>query len=405
MPNDYPLMSIFLGAVLAFGGAAVIGDLAVRAGFPIPDGRRRLGCIDGLRGFLALSVLVHHFVVWLQVSRLGGTWSPPSVDVLNNLGAGGVALFFMTTGFVFYPRVMAGFRATSWISVAITRVFRIVPLVAVSILLVAAVVALRTGGRPGVGDLRAVVDWISARAQPPLLGYADSGRLDAYVLWSLWYEWIFYVAVLPACAAAADLARGRLPGWTVPASLLILATAARGLHGVWDLPRYLPLFALGMLAYEAQRVASLARWLRHPAAGALAAAALVLGLTTAPTPYGLPQMALLGLFFLAVAGGNGFGGLLRFRGALALGECSFGIYLLHGIALSLLFVDGAGLLQSLGTEQLPALLPPAAVLVVGVTLFTYVCVERPMIAVGSRIARAVTRPRVGVLGFEVEVAP
>ncbi|WP_237477180.1 acyltransferase family protein [Lichenibacterium dinghuense] len=398
------MASILVGGSLAFAAATAVGAAAARAGFPLPPGERRIGCVDGLRGYLALAVLVHHFVVWMQVTRLGGTWSAPGVALLNNLGAGGVALFFMTTGLVFYPRILRGFRATPWPSVAVTRVFRIVPLVAVSVAVVAAVIVLRTGARPGAGDLGAALDWITARAQPPLLGDPDSGRIDAYVLWSLHFEWIFYVAVLPACALAMDAARGRAPSWAVPGALFCAALLARQIHPQ-DLPRYLPLFALGMLAHELQRSAAAARWLRGRLATAAAAAALVLGLTTAPDPYGLPQMALLGFFFAAVAAGNGFGGLLRTRGALALGECSYGIYLLHGIVLSLLFVEGAGLLRGIPTGWLPLVAPAAAVAVAGITPLTYLAVERPMIAAGSRLARGLTRRRVFAAPLQAEVAP
>lgn len=51
------------GAVLAAAMAVLAGTALARAGFPLPAPHKRIGCVDGLRGFLALSVLAHHFVI------------------------------------------------------------------------------------------------------------------------------------------------------------------------------------------------------------------------------------------------------------------------------------------------------------------------------------------------------
>ncbi len=405
MPITYPTLPIIAFTLLALVGATAVGSLAVTVGFPLPSGERRIGCVDGLRGYLALAVLVHHFVIWIQVTRLGGTWSPPAVYFLNNLGAGGVALFFMTTGLVFYPRILKGFRATSWVSTYTTRIFRIIPLVAISVLIITIIIMTRTGARPGPGYVKNAAEWIVAWKQPPLLDDPDAGRLDAYVLWSLWYEWVFYLVILPVCALAMDMVRGRLPSWSVAVALLFISLAVRPFHAFRDLPRFLPLFAIGMLAYEAQKSPTIRALLCRPPVGVIAAASLIVGMTSAPDPYGFAQLCLFGFFFAVVACGNSLGGILRTRGALALGECSYGIYLLHGIALSLLFSDGAGFMRSLTVAQSFIALPVLAVLIAGTTLSTYLLIERPMIDLGGRLSRALTGRSVRTDTPQVELAP
>ncbi len=400
----YPVVAILAGTGAALVLATALAGLVTRKSFPLPSGARRIGCVDGLRGYLALCVLVHHFIIRMQVARLGGGWTAPEINLFNQFGAGGVALFFMTTGLVFYPRILAGFRACSWPAVYITRVFRIVPLVAVSVALIVALIALRTGQGPGWGFPLAMLKWISAWGEPWLLGYPDSGRLNAYVLWSLWYEWLFYLFVLPACAAATDLIRGRLPSWTVPAMLLAGSVAARTLGATWAMLTFLPLFAIGMIAYEIQCRDELARRLHGPVASVCALAALGFGATVAPTPYGT-AMPLFGLFFICVACGNDLFGLLRTRGALVLGECSYGIYLLHGVVLSVLFEDAAGVTQHLPTEALPLILLVTAAAVALATPFTYLAVERPAMRAGSRLAKRITGRSLRVEAPEVEVAP
>lgn len=402
--TGYPVATIVLSVVLAYVLATLTASLIARVGFPLPPGERRLGCIDGLRGYLALSVLAHHFIIWTQVTRFGTLWQPPSIFLFSQLGAGGVGLFFMTTGFVFYPRVLDGFRSCSWPAIYTTRLFRIVPLVVVSVAMISAVIALRTGRSLDGDFLIAAASWISTWSEPPLLGYADSGRLNAYVLWSLWYEWLFYLLVLPACAFAMDLMRGKRPSWILPLALLAVTLLARVFHLKSPLVKLLPLFAIGMLAYECQRREWIARVLRTPAMSIAAAAALGLGMIAAPTPYNF-AMVPFGFFFTCVACGNSMGGLFRTRGALVLGECSYGIYLLHGIVLSLVLVDAAAVIAPIGTEQLPLVLPLAAVALAIATPVTYLFVERPAIRIGRRLAQRWTGRRLRADAPELEVAP
>jgi peptidoglycan/LPS O-acetylase OafA/YrhL len=395
------LFGLLLAMMLATGAAALIA----RMGFPLPPAERRIGCIDGLRGYLALAVMAHHFVIWMQLTRLGGTWSAPGIAFFNQLGGTGVALFFMTTGLVFYPRILAGFRATAWVPVYIGRVFRIMPLIAVSALVISLIIILRGEAR---FDLRYPVhlaEWTTSWAQPPLLGHADAGRFNAYVLWSLRYEWLFYLLVLPGCALAMDALGERPRSVAVPALLLAIAIGgqvARLPGTIWP---YLPLFAIGMLAYECQRRESLAALLRGRMAGAAGAIALVLAMALFPTPYGA-AMPLLGVFFLCVACGNDMGGLLRTRGALVLGELSYGIYLLHGIVLALLFEDAAALLAAVPLQWLPlTILPFAALIVTGVTAIAYLGIERPAIAIGRALGRRWRGGIVPARAQELEVAP
>ena len=401
----YPVGALIAGALAAYVVATATGGWLARIGFPLPPSPSRIGCIDGLRGYLAVSVLIHHVVIWIQISRLSGDWSPPTINALNQLGMGSVALFFMITGFVFYPRVLAGLRATDWTATYITRACRILPLIAVSILVATVVIGLRIDAVPGWDYPAAAATWLSSWGEPPLLGYPDSGRVNAYVLWSLYFEWLFYLFVLPVCALAMDAVRGRLPSWAVPLALLILALAVRKLRLPSQLPIHLPLFAIGMLAFEAQRVPWIAGLLRSRGSSVVAVAALGLGATSAPVPYGLIQLPLFGLFFACIASGNNLGGLLRTRGALVLGECSYGIYLLHGILLSVLFVDAASLIDSFDASRLAMAMPFAALAITLATSFTHLWIERPAIRAGKRIAGRWSNRRLRAGDPELEIAP
>ncbi len=402
-------LGFLLATIAALCVATVFAGIVGRLGFPVPNGDRRIGCLDGLRGYLALSVMAHHFYIWVQVSRFGAAWLPPPVHLFNQLGAGGVALFFMTTGLVFYPRMLVGWRATSWPALYVTRAFRILPLVVVAVAAVTALVMLRTSILPDQRYFGTALRWITSWGEPSLLGYPDTGRVNAYVLWSLWYEWLFYLILLPVGAVAMDRlrARGR-PSWWFPAALLAVGAGARLVafragHAPGAL-RYLPLFCAGMIAFECQARAGLRGLLARPWLAVVSAALLFAAMLLVGDPYGLALPA-FALFFACAACGNDFGGVLRTRGALVLGEVSFSIYLLHGIVLDILFVDAREVMAKVPVAVLPCLLPLAAAAVVALCALTYLRIERPMMGWGRRLSTGLTERRLRLRADELEVAP
>ena len=329
--------------------------------------------------------MVHHFAVWLQMTRVTGAWGPLPVNFLQQLGGTGVALFFMTTGLLFYPRILAGFRANSWPMVYIARFFRLIPMSVASFALITLVVMLHTGRGLDADFPRAALQWIFAAGQPDLLGYKETTRVNAFVLWSLTFEWLFYLAVLPLSALATDLIRHRLPSWTPPLALILVGELFRRLLHDFPFWQFLPLFATGMLAFEAQTRPALAARLRSPAMILPALAALLVSMIFFKTPLDL-AWPFLAFFFFAVAAGNDIGGLLRTKAALVLGECSYGIYLTHGVALFLLFTYGGALTRLFPTPFLPLLLPLVAVVVVLFTATTYLLVERPGMKAGRHLS-------------------
>lgn len=396
----YPTGSIIGAVFAAMLLATALATGLARLSFPLPQAGRRIGCVDGLRGYLALFVMAHHFVVWLQITRLGGAWQAPGVPLFNEFGAGAVALFFMTTGLVFYPRVLDGVWKCDWPAIYISRVFRLLPATVLSVALVLTLIALRTGRSPSLADLRPALIWISAKAEPPLLGYADSGRLNGYVLWSLHFEWIFYLLALPLCALlSVALQRLQAPSWLTPVILAAASLLSRAVPAAPAVFNFLPSFAIGMLGYEVFRRPALARLLRHPVAGAIAASLLAIGMVEFETPHGI-GLVFFGPFFLCVAAGNSFAGLLTTPGALVLGECSFSIYLLHGLVLDILFVDLAAWLNNFSVDRLPVLMVAVAAPVVLAAALSFLIVERPAIRFGAWLSRQMKAGRSQLLiGF------
>jgi tRNA A-37 threonylcarbamoyl transferase component Bud32 len=82
--------------------------------------RKPLCGIDGLRGYLAFGVFVHHSIITWIFLRTGVIDFPPS-NFYSMLGQGSVALFFMITGFLFWSRLLAQGRNHDWLAFGVSR--------------------------------------------------------------------------------------------------------------------------------------------------------------------------------------------------------------------------------------------------------------------------------------------
>lgn len=398
----YPMASLILAIGASLVTAFAVAQLLHKVGFPRPKVSRNFVCIDGLRGYLALCVLAHHFVLWLQVTRAGRPWSAPSVPLFNQLGAGAVSLFFMVTGLVFYPRILAGFGATPWREILVNRVFRIMPLLSLSVAIILGIAAWRSGQPVGAADGIALLQWLTAWKQPDLAGYVDAGRINAYVLWSIKCEWLFYAVVLPLAAALRDLTRAYLPSVFIPIALCMVALLDRYIHIPYAM--YLPLFAVGMFAYEVTTNPRYTAIFQSRFFAIVAPLSLVTAASFYETPLSI-ALPVFALFFTCVVSGNDIFGLLRRPAALVLGEISFSVYLLHGILLSLFFIEGHALTDALPTAFLPVWLPLLSAVIVLLASVTYLAVERPAIRLGVRIARNLAGRRRSPSTIEADIAP
>ena len=388
---DFENLSIGLAATAAlFMGCYALAASSARWGWmPLPSSQHRLGCIDGLRGYLALGVMVHHFVISLGVLA-GRPWQAPSSGFFNTIGQAGVVLFFMITGALFYDKLTSGRGPVNWASLYVSRVFRLAPLLWFVTALVAVIVVVRRGGEVGsINDLAAaLLRWLLFAGTPDIGGYSGTALIVAGVTWTLAYEWAFYFA-LPLIALYAAAVRGLgLPPVAAVISLLVAGWACDGVawRG-WAIGFAVP-FAIGMLAVELSRAPRIAHYLRSTPAALGGLGALLAALTLFHSAFGNIPYLLLGLFFAPIVAGNSYGSVLMRGGSRVLGEASYGIYLLHGVCLNVFTVD---IVRRGGWELstiLWAALPPLGLLVVSLACLTFLIIERPAIRAGRRVAES-----------------
>ncbi len=306
----------------------------------------RFKTIDGLRGYLAFFVFQCHAVIWFYYAKTG-RWEVPPSNFFTHCGQSSVALFFMITGFLFTTKLMEwrGRVGFDWFKLFFGRVMRIYPLYIVVGLLHFLVLGVLSNGAvftlPLSAFWKVVVNWLTLGQVYHPHGGIDFGGTDylwilAGVTWTLPYEIYFYMALPVIGLLMAVRSTGRY--------LLLGALGSYLLYRLYPPFTYQVYFAGGILAsflvrYECVR--------RHANSRLLTLGLFLMIISMIaiyPSPYGnAASLVFLSVLFVAVAAGNDFWGLLTARVSLALGEVSYGIYLLHGMVLYVVFRLGFGL--------------------------------------------------------------
>jgi len=354
--------------------AAIIARFSPFYTHELAQTRDRQLPLDGLRGAAALMVAACHSAMFYQ-SMLLDKWGETGSLLLQTCGPAGVLIFFMLTGSLFWSKARAANgRILVW-KLWRNRLLRIGPLYLFSLLFVLALAIWDSRSIWGtLGDYR-----VSLRLLPlGAVSWPDRGLdYDAYnarVVWTLRYEWAFYLA-LPL---TAWFAVGRRTVW------FSLAAYVATCVGIWYgfNKQFCLVFVLGMLCPLLLEDNELRKKLCRPIA---AAAALSLcGLFLFLNGGGQSRLALAGsLFpiFLAAAAGNSFFGFLTCRAMRCLGAVSYSLYLLHGI----LFYCVVRELKQIGEAQPPALLYWAVLIaataaITAVSALTFRWVECPFLA-------------------------
>lgn len=370
-----------------YGAVALVVALVVGHGagklFVIgaPGGRNI--AIDGLRGYLALGVFLHHSVVWYFYVRTA-PWGLPPASVYRPMGALCVSLFFMITGYLFIGKLLdARRRPIDWLVLYASRVLRLAPLYLLAMVALFSMVGVMSHWQlqePAPTLLRNVGHWLafSLLTAPDLNAVHPTGPMIAIVTWSLAYEWLFYLT-LPALAVALRV--------KVPWLLVMVCTS----FVVWALLNKADVvfptsFVKGALAALLARQARIAALLRAPAFSALVPIAA--GVALFGTVPGSVANLLVTLAFCTVACGNTVFGLLSNRPAIVLGDISYGIYLLHGLLLyaTFTFIIGLERASTFAPAMHWGVVLLAAMAVVLAAALTYRFVESPAMRQTKRVA-------------------
>jgi len=382
-----------LFAVLAVG--LVLGVVhACRRWLPAPPGGGRNAAIDGLRGYLAFFVFLHHAAIWRGYLATR-QWTAPPSRLFTHFGESSVTLFFMITAFLFVRKLQAARGGFGWGEFFLGRVLRLVPAYALAMGLMFAVVAVDSGWtllEPKHVVAREVAQWLafSIAGYGPVNGFGGTHLITAGVVWSLASEWHFYLA-LPLLALALGRRAGAVPCLLAAASLALAAWQHAHLA-------VMPAFAGGALAVPLAQRPGVRRLAASPAGTGLVLAFVALAVLLFPTAYAPAPMLLLACAFTLVAAGCDLCGALSSRVSRLLGEPTYSIYLLHGLVLyvAIRWVFGATVVARWPAPAYCALVLGLVPVVLALAWASYRWIEMPALRLlpgpGGRRAPAAPGP-------------
>ncbi len=188
--------------------------------------KNRYIAIDGVRGYLAFSVYLHHCLITV-VYMQRGLWLRPPHNLENQLGETSVAIFFMITAFLFGGRVWKK-RDLDIRQFFFSRIFRIYPLYIFLTLMTCIAVGYKSHWieiDSTATNAKNILRWLMFQS-PNINRYPYTKLIVAGVTWTLLYEAAFSIS-LPLFVWA--FLKGGRP-WRYVLSLAMIAAVCRYNH-------------------------------------------------------------------------------------------------------------------------------------------------------------------------------
>jgi peptidoglycan/LPS O-acetylase OafA/YrhL len=376
-----PILPILL---LALATMHLVGRVA-----RIHPPRGHYASIDGLRGYLALFVFLHHSAIWYFFLRFHQWGFPPS-RVYSHFGPTSVSLFFMITAFLFFSKLLNARSGTiDWLKLYTARVCRILPLYLFALFILFLVVAFMSGfalQESFANVINQLFQWLSFM-EPDINGVNGTRLIVAGVVWSLAFEWLFYFS----------LAFIGFFLFKIKTSITILVFAGIFLlFFILVITQFYPYLALERLspflggiaaAFLArdQRVRLLAA---SKGASILTLLLLVVAVLLFSTVHEFLSLLCVSTAFVGIACGNTLFGVLSHATSRLLGQISYSIYLLHGILLFLVFrfVLGFPRAGTLSPFLHWSIIAICSIILVIICSLTYHFIERPGINAAPGVA-------------------
>ncbi|WP_395065452.1 acyltransferase family protein [Flavobacterium sp.] len=379
MNPSNPLFSIIIYAI-AFATAYIIN-----LKFKFVNTSGRYENIDGLRGFLALGVFIHHANIWFKYIN-EGVWKEPNSNLYNQFGQTSVALFFMITSFLFVTKLLDSTnKPYNWNRFFISRIFRLAPMYYFSLFIIIAFVMITSNFKINVGIpefIMSLFHWFvfTITTTKFINNNPLTVIINANVNWSLPFEWLFYFA-LPLISLL--ILKIKPPKFYLIISFGFVALFIL-VHGL-EL-HHISSFIGGAIAPILIKYSSVKKNVNTVFYSSIIVicVALILFFKTSESIW---CKLLIAIIFNIIALGNSMFGLLKSSILKFLGEICYSTYLLHGIILFTTFYFGFGMEASKQFSQIQYCLIIFSItpIVVLVSFLGYKFIEKPFMDLSKKI--------------------
>lgn len=302
----------------------------------------RYQTIDGLRGFLALSVFIHHSSIWYHFIQTGGAWDAPKSNLYNQLGKTSVTLFFMITSFLFVSKLLnTKEKEFNWRYFFRSRIVRIAPMYYFSVLLIFFIVMLLSGWKMNIGIkefIGSVFNWFVflISGDYKINNCEVTGIINAGVTWSLSYELLFYFS-LPTVALFILKIKPKMVFVFISIVFILLFYFIHSID-----PNIVYSFLGGAIAPILLKYTPLKNKAEHVLSSIIVLICF-LSIGGFENTDSNASKVFITIVFTYIALGNSLFGLLKSPTLKLLGDISYSTYLLHGIILFAVFYLGIGL--------------------------------------------------------------
>jgi len=379
----YPLNPLF--AIVIFGVAYLTAYL-IQLKYKNVVTSGRYETIDGLRGFLAIGVFIHHSSIWYQLIQTGN-WELPDSNFYSQLGQTSVALFFMITSFLFITKLInTGEKFFNWKHFFVSRIFRLAPMYYFSLTIIIIYVMFISNWKlnvPAIEWIQSIAQWLlfTTIDMPLINNVGITSLINASVSWSLSFEWLFYFS-MPLLGLF--ILKVKPPAFYLIAALVVSAIIIKS-HNISSL-HHVVSFAGGAIAPFLIKYSAVNKKAKSIVFSMLIILCIVL-LGQFHTSESVLCKILIAVAFTCIALGNDIFGILKKPVFKFLGEISYSTYLLHGILLFTVFHFGFGMEKSkmLSPTQFYGLIFLITPVLVLISFLGFNYIEKPFINLSKRI--------------------
>jgi peptidoglycan/LPS O-acetylase OafA/YrhL len=299
--------------------------------FKLEPNQTKYTGIEGLRGFLAFFVFVHHYSSWYGLMHTVQWSLIEPVAILARFGKHSVFIFFMITGFLFFDKLFRN-EPINWSEFLWKRIFRLFPLYFLSILVVIFYVLLKTNFELTVSKSKLLEDslnWIAFGfiKCPAINNDGISHLTNSGVHWTLSFEVFFYLS-LPLFAAVFFKKQIPLLTAFICASLCYFFLTKRGFNtAIFKMFIYGILVAFVNFKIKNTGLSIKSKWIGF--------AGILLFYSVFNDKFANENLDICALFllFFIIVRGNSILGVLNWKSSQILGQLSYSVYLIHGLVI------------------------------------------------------------------------